>query len=215
MAVSKKSKGSINTKKLMHRIKKSNVIFDNDDHHDSHEFLSWLLNEIHESLIADAKEIPNSMLNNRPVTDTKSSFITELFEGKLESKTTCLWCENGGRREETFMALSVDIERNTSLSHCIRLFSRKELMAKRDKFYCDNCNTKQVAARQMMIKKKPKVLIIHLKRFKIDPQTYRYQKLSYRVPFPSELKIETCLEDLEDENGGSLYHLRGVVIHIG
>jgi ubiquitin carboxyl-terminal hydrolase 12/46 len=51
MQNNKKNAGSLNTKKLMQRIKKLNVIFDNDDHHDSHEFLSWLLNEIHENLI--------------------------------------------------------------------------------------------------------------------------------------------------------------------
>jgi ubiquitin C-terminal hydrolase len=53
----KKNKGSHNTKKLMHKIKKLNTLFDNDDHHDSHEFLSWLLNEVHENIINDHKEL--------------------------------------------------------------------------------------------------------------------------------------------------------------
>ena len=85
-------------------------MFDNDDHHDSHEFLSWLLNEIHENIIADVKE--------SGINDIKSSFITELFEGKLVNTTKCLSCECGGKREEAFLALSVDIERNTSLNNC-------------------------------------------------------------------------------------------------
>ncbi len=55
MASHKKSKGSINTKKLMSKIKKLNQLFDNDDHHDSHEFLMWLLNHIAEELQAEAK----------------------------------------------------------------------------------------------------------------------------------------------------------------
>jgi len=45
-----KSKGTVNSKKFMQRIKKLNQIFDNDDHHDSHEFLIWLLNHISEEL---------------------------------------------------------------------------------------------------------------------------------------------------------------------
>jgi ubiquitin C-terminal hydrolase len=57
MTQNKKWKGTVNSKKFMNRIKKLNVLFDNDDHHDSHEFLSWLINEIHENLIADQKEI--------------------------------------------------------------------------------------------------------------------------------------------------------------
>lgn len=71
-------------------------------------------------------------------------------------------------------------------------------MLKRDKFYCENCHTKQVATKQMMIKQKPKTLLIHLKRFKIDPQTLRYQKLSYRIPFPNELRIESALDESDE-----------------
>jgi len=131
MTTSKKNGGAISTKKLMSRIRKQNALFDNDDHHDSHEFLSWLLNDIHENVIADAKELGS----NAP----KTSFITELFEGKLVNSTKCLICENGGRREEAFLALSVDIEKNASLMSCIKAFSHKELMFKNDKFYCENC----------------------------------------------------------------------------
>jgi ubiquitin carboxyl-terminal hydrolase 9/13 len=53
----KKQQGVLNTKKLMSRIRKQNALFDNDDHHDAHEFLSWMLNDIHENIIADAKEL--------------------------------------------------------------------------------------------------------------------------------------------------------------
>ena len=192
----------------MNRIKKLNVLFDNDDHHDSHEFLSWLLNEIHENLVADNKELQTESINgsqSKLNQNAKATFITDLFEGKLINSTRCLICESGGTREETFLALSIDIEKNTSLNNCINLLSHKELMIKRDKFYCENCQTKQVAVRQMMIKNKPKALIIHLKRFKIDNQTLRYQKLSYRIPFPTELRIQSSLEDQEDEIGGCLY----------
>ena len=55
MLESKKSSGSISTKKLMSSVRKLNALFDNEEHHDSHEFLSWLLNEIHENIIADEK----------------------------------------------------------------------------------------------------------------------------------------------------------------
>jgi hypothetical protein len=41
-----------------------------------------------------------------------------------------------------------------------------------------------------MIKKRPKLLLIHLKRFKMNFQTMQHQKLNYRIPFPSLLHIE-------------------------
>lgn len=112
----KKGKGqesiTVNTKKLMKKIKAMNALFDNDDHHDSHEFLTWLLNQIHEEIVASMPEKPK---------DGGQSFVTECFEGKLASKTACFGCESGNEREETFMALSIDVEqKGTSLNHCIK-----------------------------------------------------------------------------------------------
>lgn len=68
----------------------------------------------------------------------------------------------------------------------------------------------------MMIKKKPKSLLIHLKRFKIDPKTLHYQKLFHRIPFPTELRIETALDETTaGDNTSSLYHLKGIIVHLG
>lgn len=48
----KRGSVTVNTKKLMKRIKSMNELFDNDDHHDSHEFLMWLLNTINDEMAA-------------------------------------------------------------------------------------------------------------------------------------------------------------------
>ena len=88
------------------------------------------------------------------------------------------------------MNLSIDIQENVSLSYCLKKFSNKEYLKLGDKFQCDSCLTKQVATRQMMIKQRPKLLLIHLKRFKMNFQTMQHQKLNYRIPFPSLLHIE-------------------------
>ena len=187
---------TVNTKKLMKKIKSMNALFDNDDHHDSHEFLIWLLNTVHEEISPPPQ---------------RGSLVSEVFEGDLISRTRCLECENGNEREETFMALSLDIEKGHSLNQCIRQFAHKEWMLNQDKFYCETCCTKQVATRQMMIKRKPAALVVHLKRFKIDPKTLRYQKLAHRIPFPTELRIESALDDSND----ILYNLKGIVVHLG
>ena len=70
-----------------------------------------------------------------------------MFEGHLVSITKCQTCERMSVREESFMNLSVDIEKNVSLGYCLKKFSTKELLNKGDKFYCESCNTKQVATR--------------------------------------------------------------------
>lgn len=88
------------------------------------------------------------------------------------------------------MNLSVDIDKNVSLSYCLKKFSTKELLNLGDKFYCESCNTKQVATRQLMIKSRPKLLLIHLKRFKMNFQTMQHTKLTFRIPYPILLHIE-------------------------
>ena len=56
IALNRKSKGTMDSKKLMKKIRSLNIMFDNDDHHDAHEFLIWLLNQINEEIVADAKK---------------------------------------------------------------------------------------------------------------------------------------------------------------
>lgn len=104
------SVSKVDTKKLMKKIKSLNQLFDNDDHHDSHEFLIWLLNHIHEEIITPPQGY------QKPNGEVKSTIVSENFEGKLVSVTRCLECENGNERDEAFMALSVDIERGFSLN---------------------------------------------------------------------------------------------------
>ena len=48
---SKKQKGSFNHKRFMVALKAMNALFDNDEHHDSHEFINWLLDTVHENFL--------------------------------------------------------------------------------------------------------------------------------------------------------------------
>ena len=56
----------------------------------------------------------------------------------------------------------------------------------------------------MMIKSRPKLLLVHLKRFQMNYKMMQHQKLSYRIPYPTVLHIEDNLiyhpaEDIEEE----------------
>ena len=99
------------------------------------------------------------------------TWLEVMFEGQLVSITKCQVCEHESIREETFMNLSVDIEENVSLGYCMKKFSVRGLLNKSDKYYCETCQAKQVATRQMMIKNRPKLMLTHLKRFKMNFQT--------------------------------------------
>lgn len=111
------------------------------------------------------------------------------------------------------MDLSVEIEQNTSLNHCLRSFSSMETLSGAQKYFCELCCSKQEAQKRMRIKKQPKVLALHLKRFKYVENDNRYKKLTYRVVFPLELRLFITSENAN--NPECLYSLMSVVVHCG
>ncbi len=46
----KKKSGVMDIKKFITSVKKNNQEFNNEDHHDSHEFLIWLLDNLNETI---------------------------------------------------------------------------------------------------------------------------------------------------------------------
>uniref|UniRef100_A0A164VS48 USP domain-containing protein n=1 Tax=Daucus carota subsp. sativus TaxID=79200 RepID=A0A164VS48_DAUCS len=131
-------------------------------------------------------------------------------QGILTNETRCLRCETVTARDETFLDLSLDIEQNSSITSCLKNFSSTETLNAEDKFFCDKCCSLQEAQKRMKIKKTPQILVIHLKRFKYMEQLGRYKKLSYRVVFPLELKLNNTVENSDSE-----YSLFAVVVHVG
>lgn len=74
-------------------MKKGNALFDNDEHHDSHEYLNWMLDSIHEKYISneaarDGGQVP------------RKSFVSDLFAGSICNTFTCVTCEATNSREE-------------------------------------------------------------------------------------------------------------------
>jgi ubiquitin carboxyl-terminal hydrolase 12/46 len=190
----KKQTGTITINPFIKQVRGLNELFNNDYHHDAHEFLIWALSTLDEEL---KKE--------------KNSWIEEIFAGKSITETICLCCESSSRREELFMDLGLEIMQNSSLVSSLNSFSKSERLRGADKFFCETCNCKQEADRKTLIKQLPKVLICHLKRFKYSEHERRYMKLSYRVAFPSQLRIDNTTSECENK----LYELYAVVVHLG
>jgi len=189
-------------------------------HQDAHEFLNYLLNEVADLLTKEQKEekkqqiegVDNKEKSSAQSEETKT-WVHQIFEGTLTNETKCLGCETVTNKDESFLDLSLDVEQNSSVSYCLRNFSSTETLGGADKFFCDKCCSLQEAQKRMRIKKLPKILALHLKRFKYFEEIQRYRKLSYRVVFPLELKLVNTSDDAEDPD--RMYHLFAVVIHVG
>ena len=207
----KKRTGVLAPKKFIERLKKDNVIFNSYMHQDAHEFFNFVVNECCEVLVKQhRREHPTP---DGEETKPVKTWIHDIFEGGLTNQTQCLWCENVTSRHEAFVDLSLDIEQNTSVSACLKQFSSNELLASQDKFQCDACGGLQEAHKRMLVKSSPKVLALHLKRFKYLESLGRHAKLMHRVVFPSELKIPNMTEDADGQDAA--YQLFAVVVHVG
>ncbi|CAF0907400.1 unnamed protein product [Adineta steineri] len=143
----------------------------------------------------------------------EDTWIHELFQGTLVSTTKCLNCETVSSKDENFLDLSIDVEENTSITTCLRVFSNIETLSGESKYYCETCSSKQEATKRMRIKKLPRILALHLKRFKYFEVFKQYKKLSYRVVFPFELRLLNTSEDCT--NNDRIYDLVSLVVHCG
>ncbi|KAJ4372315.1 hypothetical protein N0V83_004089 [Neocucurbitaria cava] len=223
--------GVVSPHKLLEILRRDNEMFRTPMHQDAHEFLNLLLNEVVENVEYFSKnritEVGESEQNGQTITSwevvpdrsstasnkSNSGWVHELFEGTLTSETRCLTCENTSQRDEAFLDLSVDLEQHSSVTSCLRKFSQEEMLCERNKFHCDNCGGLQEAEKRMKIKRLPKILALHLKRFKYTEDLQRLQKLFHRVVYPFYLRLFNTTDDAEDPD--RLYELYAVVVHIG
>lgn len=217
--------------KFLEVLRRDNEAYRSPMHQDAHEFLNLLLNEVVEQVEAYSKKLAeaaegkgfanghdasiesNQTLVKPTSAPTNPSWVHELFEGTLTSETRCLTCETKSQRDEAFLDLSVDLEEHTSVTSCLRKFSEEEMLCERNKFHCDKCGGLQEAEKRMKIKRLPRILALHLKRFKYTEEMDRLQKLFHRVVFPFHLRLLNTTDDAEDPD--RLYELYAIIVHLG
>jgi len=236
----KKKVGTIAPKKFIARLKKEKEEFDNYMQQDAHEFLNFLINHISEVISAERQQVNgNATSTNGKVrggsresnhssgsftingsngsmasnANSEPTWVHEIFQGIMTSETRCLNCETVSNKEEDFFDLQVDVDQNTSITHCLRTFSSTETLCTDNKFKCDICSSYQEAQKCMRVKKLPLILALHLKRFKYVEQYNRHIKVSHRVVFPLELRLFNTSDDAV--NPDRLYDLVAVVVHCG
>ncbi|KAL4910591.1 ubiquitin carboxyl-terminal hydrolase creB [Aspergillus multicolor] len=218
--------GIIRPQHFLEVLRRENEMFRTAMHQDAHEFLNLLLNEVVVDVEKAAAKLLETPLPTSEVSDTlipssssgsrtpnTTRWVHELFEGLLTSETQCLTCEKTSQRDEVFLDLSVDLEQHSSVTSCLRKFSAEEMLCERNKFHCDNCGGLQEAEKRMKIKRLPRILALHLKRFKYTEDLQRLQKLFHRVVYPYHLRLFNTTDDAEDPD--RLYELYAVVVHIG
>ncbi|GLH05518.1 Ubiquitin carboxyl-terminal hydrolase 32 [Gryllus bimaculatus] len=147
IATQKKKVGSIAPKKFIARLRKEKEEFDNYMQQDAHEFLNFLINHINEIILAERHQnnAKPKTGNGDPQTQQEPTWVHEIFQGILTSETRCLNCETVSSKDEDFFDLQVDVDQNTSITHCLKCFSNTETLCSDNKFKCDHCSSYQEA----------------------------------------------------------------------
>jgi ubiquitin carboxyl-terminal hydrolase 9/13 len=227
--------GVLSPQRFLEIFKRDNEMFRNSMHQDAHEFYGLVLNDVIANVETSARHLLEkaakegqdaSLLKSlegalgsagkivqNGTNSPGTGWVHEIFEGLLTSETKCLTCETTSQRDETFLDLSIDLDEHSSVTSCLRKFSAEEMLCERNKFHCDHCGGLQEAEKRMKIKRLPKVLALHLKRFKYTEDYSRLQKLFHRVVYPYHLRMFNTTDDASDPD--RLYELYAVVVHIG
>ena len=154
--------------------------------------------------------------------------INDVFMGTTCSSVICESCKNVSNRFEDFYNLSMEVKNLNNLNDSLQKMIMPE---KIDDFKCSNCNKNVTINKRTSLCDLPNVLVIHLKRFYMNYEYERSEKINSRFEFPLKINLKKfCIEDIisqisenknENENIYAKeddyynYELKGINIHLG
>nr|XP_006637079.2 PREDICTED: ubiquitin carboxyl-terminal hydrolase 22 [Lepisosteus oculatus] len=177
--------------------------------------------------------------------------IDQIFTGGLQSDVTCQVCHGVSTTIDPFWDISLDLPGSsapfwplspgsdggvvngeshlsgaTTLTDCLRRFTRPEHLGSSAKIKCSGCHSYQESTKQLTMKKLPIVACFHLKRFEHSAKLRR--KITTYVSFPLELDMTPFMasskesrmngqyqQPVDSLNNDNKYSLFAVVNHQG
>ncbi|RDB15347.1 Ubiquitin carboxyl-terminal hydrolase 8 [Hypsizygus marmoreus] len=157
------------------------------DQHDSQEFLSFLLDGIHEDLNrimvkptqthtpeqeAELERLPPQIASDqewRAWRQRNDSLIVDFFQGQFRNQLQCMTCHTTSTTYNVFSILQLPIPQSKNgkvpLQSCLEAFFNTEVLEKDDAWDCPKCKAKRRATKMLSLARLPPILLIHLKRF--------------------------------------------------
>ncbi|OWF47359.1 ubiquitin carboxyl-terminal hydrolase 44-like [Mizuhopecten yessoensis] len=190
---------------------------------DAQEFLCELLDKVQQELAV--------------INDTQD-IVNDTFQGQLVSQVTCLKCKNVSETNEPYMDLSLEFPERYQITkknfkvaqdmcHVTEMLAKFTDVEKLEgKIYsCEKCNKNRrgrcpakvvysEAEKQILVKKLPDVLRLHLKRFRWSGRFHR-EKILTHAAFDETLDLKPFCTPVKGRSEAYQYQLQGVVIHHG
>lgn len=202
--------------------------FRGNSQQDSHEFLSIILDSLHEEFktdidIIETKQPDNIDYNKIDILDNGIKFYTnfikknhsiilDIFYGIFLFEIKCLTCGNYNYNYEPFNTIELDLNDSSNINDCFI----KNLSSSEVDYSCSKCNGKSNinrAIKTQSIFLLPNKLCIQLKRFKKTETRggVHIQKINNQIDFPL---INLQLKQFYNLDEHS-YDLYGIVNHSG
>lgn len=215
---------SISCKDLKNAVGRYKSSFRGFEQQDSHEFLTILVDWLHEELNEIRVKAPLKEQNNYNIPDetaanmawkdynnSNKSVIVKLFGGQQRSSLQCSACGKESVTFEPFFNLSLPIPQssnNCNIMDCFQLYTKPEQISG---WSCPFCKHKKGASKKIDIWKLPPVLVVHLQRFYNDGL---WRKRLTMVDFSvTELNMEGVVKS--SSPGYSKFKLYAVSNHYG
>ena len=207
-----------------------NSMWNERNHQDSQEFLSFLIATLEEETGSKVKFVPNISDNNHYLSQNflaslawaqfqhnEYSLLKNIFDGMFNIQLKCICCSNISNNYEPFTTLQVAIPtknsmemfKEFSIENCLEHLCSNEKLDRRNMYNCNMCGVKNRGFKQTSLWRTPKLLVIHIKRF-----GFQTQKLVNKITYPLyDLNIGDYIHDESPDKFNSLYDLIGVNLH--
>ena len=110
---------------------------------DCHEFMRCFVDAMQMGAIGFDKKMPKQT--------QETSVISRIFGGKLRSKVTCHSCHKESTITESFMDLSLETNKSSSINQCLENFFRVENLTNKNKYSCSHCKKLTDADKQFSV----------------------------------------------------------------
>ena len=182
---------------------------------DADEFYGTLIDKIEKNIkeiycheILDSK-------NENKITNYKYKNLFNYFFGiKVLDELRFVECNHKRYNEFCYYNIQVEIKNCNNLYESLNNYFKEEVMDGDNKINCEECNTKRICHKHLLLKSLPNTLVICLKRFEFDYETMLKFKLNKYFEFPFELNMKDYMIENHTEKSTE-YDLTGIVVHNG
>ncbi|ETO16136.1 Ubiquitin carboxyl-terminal hydrolase family protein, partial [Reticulomyxa filosa] len=114
--------------------------------------------------------------------------LQDCFGGKVVNQMICQGgCGSVRERQQDFVMISLPIKNRTNMKESLDAYVQPEQL---EDVQCEACNKKCTTLKREVLYKLGNSVIVHLKRFELNFETFRHEKSNQRFEFPEELDLE-------------------------